>query len=322
MFTLFILLTGLAGAAKLYSSTKQYESARSEYDRIIAESESYANNLQNLLESLGARVFATQKQILRAHRILEPLSRMRPRFSLRPSKPTPPLYLETLTTLADHGMTVSALAGAGTGALAAAGAWTAAGMLGTASTGTAIAGLTGQPLVHATLAWLGGGALAHGGGGMVAGKLVLAHIIGWTAAASAGIVAVVVSQKIDEDTAKLKEVNGKNADALVKVGQLVSDVTPLESRLKSETDSLVHVLDDVSAKLLPLGFLNRAWRWLRYQVKGYYYTTEEMEYVDHLASAVNRFISNFSGSHQYASQHNRDTECGSALIAADIPQTL
>lgn len=40
---------------------------------------------------------------------------------------------------------------------------------------------------------------------------------------------------------------------------MISDVTPLEARLVSETECLVSTLNDVSAKLFPLGFLSRAW---------------------------------------------------------------
>lgn len=44
--------------------------------------------------------------------------------------------------------------------------------LATASTGTAISGLSGAAASNATLAWLGGGTLASGGGGMAAGAMV------------------------------------------------------------------------------------------------------------------------------------------------------
>jgi hypothetical protein len=60
------------------------------------------------------------------------------------------------------------------GGFAAAGATTAAVMaLGTASTGTAIASLSGVAATNATLAALGGGSLAVGGGGMALGTTIL-----------------------------------------------------------------------------------------------------------------------------------------------------
>lgn len=55
---------------------------------------------------------------------------------------------------------------------------------GVASTGTAISALSGAAATNAALAWLGGGALAIGGGGMAAGNafLALAGPVGWAIA--------------------------------------------------------------------------------------------------------------------------------------------
>jgi len=69
------------------------------------------------------------------------------------------------------------------GAGAAAGAYTAyqaalwgVGSFAAASTGTAISGLTGIAATNATLAWLGGGTLAAGGGGVALGAIMLTGI--------------------------------------------------------------------------------------------------------------------------------------------------
>jgi hypothetical protein len=58
--------------------------------------------------------------------------------------------------------------------------------VGVASTGTAITGLSGAAATNATLAWLGGGSLAAGGGGMALGSLVLGGITLGPALAVAG----------------------------------------------------------------------------------------------------------------------------------------
>ena len=62
------------------------------------------------------------------------------------------------------------------------------GLFGTASTGTAIAGLSGAAAWNATLAWLGGGSLAAGGGGMAVGTFVLGGIVVGPALAIGGFV--------------------------------------------------------------------------------------------------------------------------------------
>ena len=52
----------------------------------------------------------------------------------------------------------------------------AAGVVGVIGTGTAISSLSGAAATNATLAWLGGGPLAAGGGGVASGTLVLSGI--------------------------------------------------------------------------------------------------------------------------------------------------
>ena len=76
-----------------------------------------------------------------------------------------------------EGVVGGGTAALGAGALAGLATYGSVGLLGTASTGTAIAGLSGAAATNATLAWLGGGSLATGGLGMAAGTAVLGGII-------------------------------------------------------------------------------------------------------------------------------------------------
>ena len=77
--------------------------------------------------------------------------------------------------------TVGAVAGIGIAALGPSAAMAVATTFGVASTGTAISALSGAAAANAALAWLGGGALAVGGGGMAAGSTLLALTgpVGW-----------------------------------------------------------------------------------------------------------------------------------------------
>jgi len=69
------------------------------------------------------------------------------------------------------------LAALGGGAAAGFGAFGGVGLLATASTGTAIGGLSGVAATNATLAWLGGGSLASGGMGMAGGMAILGGVV-------------------------------------------------------------------------------------------------------------------------------------------------
>ncbi len=77
-------------------------------------------------------------------------------------------------------------AGMGGGAALAFGAYNGTMLLATASTGTAISTLSGAAATNATLAWLGGGSLAAGGGGMALGSMVLGGIVAGPALAIFG----------------------------------------------------------------------------------------------------------------------------------------
>lgn len=68
-------------------------------------------------------------------------------------------------------------AGLGSGAALAFGAYNGTMLLASASTGTAISTLSGAAATNATLAWLGGGTLAAGGGGVALGTMILGGIV-------------------------------------------------------------------------------------------------------------------------------------------------
>lgn len=92
--------------------------------------------------------------------------------------------LQTMATSIASGV----VSGAVGGAITAFGAYGAAGMLATASTGTAIASLSGAAATNATLAFFGGGSLAAGGLGMAGGTAVLGGLVAGPALAIMGFV--------------------------------------------------------------------------------------------------------------------------------------
>ena len=102
--------------------------------------------------------------------------------------------LKELVTFAGSvaGGTVAGTAG---GALVAFGAYGAAQALACASTGTAIASLSGAAATNATLAFFGGGSLAAGGLGMAGGTMVLGGLVAGPALMVVGIVAGAAAKK-------------------------------------------------------------------------------------------------------------------------------
>ena len=86
------------------------------------------------------------------------------------------------------GVTGGAAAGVAGGALTALGAYGAATAFATASTGTAIASLSGVAATNATLAFFGGGSLAAGGLGMAGGMMVLGGLVAGPALMVMGLI--------------------------------------------------------------------------------------------------------------------------------------
>lgn len=133
-------------------------------------------------------------------------------------------------------------AGMGGGAALAFGAYNGTMLLATASTGTAISSLGGVAATNATLAWLGGGSLAAGGGGMALGTIVLGGIVAGPALAIFGHI---VGNKGEEALNKARS-NLEQARTIRDAAKLMADkleavqkVTILANATLSKVSSLL-----------------------------------------------------------------------------------
>lgn len=167
------------GAAKMKETNDTMESAKSRHDRNIERFEKENKTTSRDMDKLGKLELEILHSFNSFSDVFEQIKN-RPTFEnySRNGIKLPKYDGEKLKEVSvGAGVLLGGLGGAGLGAaggFAAAGAATAAVMaLGTASTGTAIATLSGAALTNATLAALGGGAIAAGGGGIAAGTAVL-----------------------------------------------------------------------------------------------------------------------------------------------------
>ncbi|AQZ99307.1 hypothetical protein B5M06_14665 [Comamonas kerstersii] len=143
-------------------------------------------------------------------------------------------------------------AGVSSGAALAFGAYNGTMMLATASTGTAISSLGGAAATNATLAWLGGGSLAAGGGGMALGTMVLGGIVAGPALAIFGhIMGNKGEEALNNARSNLEQAKTIQEEAKLVVTSLdaIEQVTILAdttfSRLNRELRRAVQSLDDV-----------------------------------------------------------------------------
>lgn len=138
-----------------------------------------------------------------------------------------------------------AVAGTAGGALAAFGAYGAAQALACASTGTAIASLSGAAATNATLAFFGGGSLAAGGLGMAGGTMVLGGLVAGPALLVMGFAAGHAAKK------DLEKARTNRAEALQVASQLYTASQQCET-IRRRTYMFYNLLARLDTYFLPL----------------------------------------------------------------------
>ena len=147
-------------------------------------------------------------------------------------------------------MASGAFKGSAAGAVTAFGAYGGAMTFGAASTGTAIASLSGAAASNATLAFLGGGSLAAGGLGVAGGTMVLGGLVAGPALAVLGFtMSAKASANLDKarsNLAKAREIAEELAtvrDACYKIRDVAHMYTELLRKLRTLLASLTDEMD-------------------------------------------------------------------------------
>lgn len=135
--------------------------------------------------------------------------------------------------------------GAMIGAVTAFGAYGAAGALATASTGTAIASLSGAAATNATLAFFGGGSLAAGGLGIAGGTAVLGGLVAGPALAVLGfVVGAKASANLDKAYSNLAKAR--------QYAEEMKAATTVCDGISNRANMFTNFLTDLDSIFLPL----------------------------------------------------------------------
>lgn len=137
------------------------------------------------------------------------------------------------------------VASLGAGALAGVATYGGAMMFASASTGTAIATLSGAAATNATLAWFGGGSLAAGGMGMAGGTMVLGGIVAGPVLAAAGFI---MAAKAEENLAKAEETYSEAK----KVAEQMKTMTSVLRGISELSNSYKEFILNYTQKYLPV----------------------------------------------------------------------
>lgn len=137
----------------------------------------------------------------------------------------------------------------GAGALAGIASYGGAMMFASASTGTAIASLSGAAATNATLAWFGGGSLAAGGLGMAGGTLVLGGIVAGPVLAVAGFI---MAAKSEENLANARKTYSEAKHAVEQMGIMKDFLVSVENIAELYTDFISNFSNIYKSMLIEL----------------------------------------------------------------------
>ena len=247
-------IAALIGAGAMADASDRKEKAKERYDDRLKKFraterhyESWQKKSDSKFKTLGQCRLEALKTLGKAVEFLKK-ARIRDRDLEQEFNITPQQLKAWEGASINAAEVLSGMAGSvGAGAATAAGVYGAVSLLGTASTGTAIATLSGAAAKSATLAWLGGGAIAAGGGGMALGTMVLGGVVAGPALLVAGLFAHSKAEKVETEVAeKIAEMDEAEVQidqkiavvkvALRRVDELFKSTTQIEKTLKQLLD--------------------------------------------------------------------------------------
>lgn len=244
--------SGIKGGMKMKDANDTMESAKRMQRRAINKFEENNKKTTKQMDSVGKAELSILSSFEEFVDLMENIQG-RPEFE-KYSKEDIKLPEYTAEELREVSVGAGVLMGglggaaAGTaGGFAAAGATTSAVMaLGTASTGTAIASLSGAAATNATLALLGGGTIAAGGGGVALGTAVLGGATLGVGLLVGGMIFNVTGSKLSE---KADEAYSQARKTEKSVDEIVGYLKELYESAKSFEDCLKEVKEQYQKRM-------------------------------------------------------------------------
>lgn len=233
--------TAAHGAKKMKDANDTMKATESQHRRNIEKFENQNKLTNEKMDELGKLELKVLKGFEDFSNVIEKIQN-RPKFEQynKDGVSLPTYDKEELKTVSvGAGVLLGGVGGAAAGTFggfAAAGATTSAVMaLGTASTGTAIASLSGVAATNATLAALGGGAIAAGGGGIALGTTILGATTLGVGLLVGGIIFNVTGGKLSD---KADEAYSQMKKAESSINKICSYLYELEKTAEDYTHSI------------------------------------------------------------------------------------
>ena len=285
----------IGGHGRLQDAVKIYEHHYAIYDRLFQQAKGFETRTNQELEAMGKTTIQAFETLQLSLRILQiPVSNRAVNRQQLTAQKTDYNLNRTQKLLNDFSASTATVQGAGLGASAAVGSWAMVGLLGSASTGTAIATLSGAAATNATLAWFGGGALAAGGGGMAAGMVTIGGIIALPLIAFSAWTTHSKASEVEQHTIGITQAIEQLEPMIEPIKQRYHLVQDNHKRLKHAHNQLERVFLRVKKQLFPIFVFSHLARLIRGIFGHGYYLSSEQPQLDQLNDAVQEFSALFS----------------------------
>lgn len=279
------------GHQKLQLAQAQYAETHGRYLISFESEKAYRTRADDTVKSLGALTVASFKALRAARKLVmrETAQDIVPTSHSLVAQPLTSNFERIEKLVVRYSEVKAAAGGMSAGSAAVIGSWSVVSVLGTASTGTAIATLSGAAATNATFAWFGGGALAAGGAGIAGGTallggVALAPVIGfmsWHSRAKA--------EQVVEETNRLKVELHKLGQAIEQHSARFAAADAAKGRLIAPAEELICVQRQVQGQLFPVWFLSYGVRIVRSWFGQPFYREDELAQLDELSEAIVNF---------------------------------
>lgn len=289
-------LVTFGASGRIEKKVDEYDDYIYEYNHLYSEMEKKKEELNKTLEILVKKKVEAIKSLKKIKKISEILKGKdrNPILEEIGDNETKQYFYDVDETISAADIAMNTGKGVSAGIGTAVGAWALISTYGAASTGTAIASLSGVAATNATLAWLGGGSLAAGGGGIAAGSAVLGGIVAIPALAITGIFShLKANKKIKEIEEKIYEVR----EASYKIKDNISGMEFANKRALEIMDSLEKAkevfeieLKKSYKKIYPIPVISALLRFIRKNIfRMSYFSKEDLDEIAYIGETARNF---------------------------------
>lgn len=286
----------LGASGRIERKTEEFENLRSQYESLYQDMEKKRKAVNTILKKVIRVKIKAVKSLSKINRISKNIKSKERDFIHRNigNESQTINFSRIEETITAGQIAMSATKGVSAGVGTALGTWALVSTFGSASTGAAIAGLSGVAATNATLAWLGGGAVAAGGGGIAVGSTVLGGIIAIPAIAIFGVFSHISANKkiinIEKEMHKIVKYMDQMEANLLKMILLEDRSDELMSSIKKARETFEHELKKTLRELNRIIIISKLIRWTRKIIfRGNYYSESDLKKIAYIGGIASDF---------------------------------